>query len=143
MTTNILSTIILGSIAGILGGALGQSGAETMLPGLLILGIVPNFKTAAGTVLVTLVPPISLLAAVQYYNRGQVQLITSTILFTCYFLMAFIGAYMTKNISNRSLEYVTAVYFMIVSCFFFWNAYTGTYGEDLIHTSHGIKQLIK
>lgn len=149
MTTDMLLTIILGSIAGIMGGALGQSGAETMLPGLLILGIVPNFKTAAGTILLTLVPPISLLAALQYYRRGQVRVITSVTLFIFYFITAFIGAYLTKDVSNRTLEYLTAVYFMIISVFFFWNAYTGTFGEEtegkktIINIGHGIKHLIK
>ena len=37
MTTDILLTILLGAISGLAGGALGQSGAEVMLPGLLIL----------------------------------------------------------------------------------------------------------
>jgi len=142
MHTNTLLTILLGSVAGLAGGALGQSGAETMLPGLLILGIVPNFKTAAGTVLLTLVPPISLLAAIQYYYRGQVQVKTSIILFIFYFLMAFVGSYFTKDLSNQTLEYTTAVYFLIVSLFFFWNAYTGKYGnlsetkKSIIHVSH-------
>lgn len=149
MITDILSTILLGSIAGLSGGALGQSGAETMLPGLLILGIVPNFKTAAGTVLLALVPPISLLAALQYYKRDQVQVWTSVILFICYFLMAFIGAYITINISNQTLEYITGIYFLIISGFFFWNAYTGTYGESsngkksVTHMAHGFKNLFQ
>ena len=149
MSVGILLTIFLGSIAGIMGGSLGQSGAETMLPGLLILGIVPNFKTAAGTVLLAIVPPISLLAALQYYRRGQIQIKTSIILFISYFIMAFVGAYLTKNISNRTLEYMTAIYFMIISLFFFWNSYTGTYGEQIegkktiLHTAHGIKNLFK
>ena len=43
--TNTVLTIMLGIVAGILGGAFGQSGSEIMLPGLLILGIVPNFET--------------------------------------------------------------------------------------------------
>ena len=47
MITDILLTFLLGTLAGLSGGALGQSGAEVMLPGLLILNIVPDFKTAA------------------------------------------------------------------------------------------------
>ena len=124
MTTNIdiILTILLGCISGLAGGALGQSGAETMLPGLLILGLVPNFKTGAGTVLLALIPPISLLAALQYYKRGQVQIYTAVILFICYFFMAFIGAYLTKNISNQILVFITGVYFLLISMFFFWNS---------------------
>jgi uncharacterized membrane protein YfcA len=150
MTTNIdiILTILLGCISGLAGGALGQSGAETMLPGLLILGLVPNFKTGAGTVLLALIPPISLLAALQYYKRGQVQLYTAVILFICYFFMAFVGAYLTKNISNQTLEFITGIYFLIISIFFFWNSYTGTYGENangkksFLHVGQGIKTLL-
>ena len=150
MTTNIdiILTILLGCISGLAGGALGQSGAETMLPGLLILGLVPNFKTGAGTVLLALIPPISLLAALQYYKRGQVQIYTAVILFICYFFMAFIGAYLTKNISNQTLEFITGVYFLLISMFFFWNSYTGTYGENtngkksFLHVGQGIKTLL-
>ena len=147
--SNLLLTIFLGIIAGLFGGALGQSGAEVMLPGLLLLNIVPNFKTAAGTVLLAIIPPISLLAVLEYYKRGQVRVWTSVILFVTYFFMAFIGAYITKNVSNKLLEYLTAFYFLIISLFFFWNAYTGTYGESnngtksISHLANGFKNMFK
>ena len=149
MNIDILLTIILGSIAGLFGGALGQSGAEVMLPGLLILGLAPNFKVAAGTVLLAIVPPISILAVLEYYKRGQIQVWTSVILFVCYFFLAFVGAYITKNISNRVLEFITGLYFLIISVFFFWNSYTGTYGEtqngkkNITHLANGFKNLFK
>lgn len=127
-SANIL-TIILGLVAGILGGALGQSGAEIMLPGLLILGIVPDFKTAAGTVLLTILPPLSILAILEYYKRGQLNLEVALILMISYFFAAYIGAYATKNISDSSLEYAASIYFFIIGTFFLWNAYTGFFGK--------------
>ena len=149
MNTDILLTILIGSIAGLSGGALGQSGAEIMLPGLLILGIAPNFKVAAGTVLLAIVPPISILAVLQYYKRGQLQVWTSVILFVSYFFLAFVGAYITKDISNQNLEFVTGIYFLLISAFFFWNSYTGTFGEiqngkkNITHLANGFKNLFK
>jgi len=150
MISDILLTIFLGAIAGLSGGALGQSGAEVMLPGLLLLNIVPDFKTAAGTVLLAIIPPISLLALLEYYKRGQVKVWTSVILFITYFFVAFVGAYLTRNISNKMLEYITGFYFLIISIFFFWNAYTGTYGEtkdgktkSITHIANGFKNLFK
>jgi hypothetical protein len=149
--TDILPTIFLGAVAGLSGGALGQSGAEVMLPGLLLLNIVPDFKTAAGTVLLAIIPPISLLAVLQYYKRGQVKVATSITLFITYFFVAFLGAYLSKDVSNKTLEYTTACYFFIISLFFFWNAYTGTYGESnngknsksIPHLANGFKNLFK
>jgi uncharacterized membrane protein YfcA len=149
MTRDFFLTIFLGIIAGLSGGALGQSGAEIMLPGLLILNIVPSFKIAAGTVLLAIIPPISLLAVLEYYKRGEVRVYISVILFITYFFMAFIGAYLTRNKSNKVLEYITAFYFLIISLFFFWNAYTGTYGESsngqksVTHLANGFKNLFR
>ena len=121
-------TALLGTFAGLFGGALGQSGAETMVPGLLILGIVPNFKTAAGTVLLTLLPPITALAVGSYYKRGQVQVKTAAIMFSCFFVAAYFGAYLTKDFSNSTLELISGIYFLSIGAFFIWNSVTGTYG---------------
>jgi uncharacterized membrane protein YfcA len=129
-------TIILGCIAGVLGGALGQSGAEVMVPGLLILGIVSDFKTAAGTVLLAILPPLSLLAIIVYWKRKQVQVMTSIILIVVYFFAAYVGAFITKDLSNSTLEYISSAYFFIIGSFFLWNAITGTYGNDGEKTKH-------
>ena len=128
MASQIALTAGLGAFAGVLGCALGQSGAEVMLPGLLILGIVPEFKTAAGTVLLAILPPLSLLANIEYYRRGQVRVVTSIVLMISYFFAAYFGAKMTKDLSEKALEYCAAVYFLVISLFFFCNAYTGTFG---------------
>lgn len=128
--TTTLLTVFLGLFAGVFGGALGQSGAETLMPGLLILGIVPNFKVAAGTVLLTILPPLSLLAIYQYYKRGQIAIQTSLILMVSYFFAAYFGAYVTKDVSSATLEMVSGVYFIIIGLFFLWNSFTGTFGES-------------
>jgi len=142
---NILLTIVLGLLSGFFGGALGQSGAETMLPGLLILGLVPNFKVAAGTVLLAIIPPISILAVMEYYKRGQVQVYTALILFIFYFIAAYFGAYLTKDITNKTLEIISGIYFILIGTFFIWNSITNTYGESnhITHISHssGFKNL--
>ena len=121
--------VLIGSLAGLFGGALGQSGAEFMLPSLLILGVVTSFKEAAGTVLLAIVPPISILAVWQYYKRKQVNIPVGIIMFLCYFITAYVGAYITKYTTNSNLQFTTGVYYALISIFFFWNSYTGTYGE--------------
>jgi uncharacterized membrane protein YfcA len=126
--SSVLSTVGLGIVAGLVGGSLGQSGAEVMVPGLLILGIVSNFKTAAGTVLLTILPPLSLMAIVTYWKRNQVQVRTAVILMVTYFFAAWAGAYITGGIKNSTLEFITGVYFMVIGVFFLWNSWSGKYG---------------
>ena len=112
---NFLLTVLLGITAGLIGGSMGQSGAEFMLPGLLILGIVPDFKTGVGTVLLTIVAPISILAVYEYYQRKQVLVPISLTLMICYLFSAFLGAYITKDVPNNVMEYMTGFYFFIIS----------------------------
>jgi hypothetical protein len=140
LSSNVL-TVILGLIAGVLGGALGQSGAEVMLPGLLILGIVNDFKTAAGTVLLTILPPLSLLAILEYYKRGQLNVKVALILMISYFFAAYIGAYITKDVSDSSLEYIASFYFFIIGIFFLWNSYTGFFGKSSDKTGEKTKSI--
>ena len=126
--SSVLSTVGLGVVAGLAGGALGQSGAEVMVPGLLVLGIASNFKTAAGTVLLTILPPLSLMAIVTYWKRNQVQVMTAIILMVTYFFAAWCGAYITGDVKNSTLECISGVYFMLIGAFFLWNAWSGKYG---------------
>jgi uncharacterized membrane protein YfcA len=125
-----LATVGLGVISGLAGGALGQSGAEVMVPGLLVLGIVSNFKTAAGTVLLTILPPLSLMAIATYWKRNQVQVSTAVILMVTYFFAAWAGAYLTGGLKNSTLEGISGVYFMLIGAFFMWNSITGKYGGN-------------
>jgi len=139
-----LSTVGLGIVAGLAAGALGQSGAEVMIPGLLVLGIVSSFKTAAGTVLLTIMPPLSLMAVITYWKRNQVQVGTAVILMVTYFFAAWGGAYLTSTLKDATLECITGVYFVLIGAFFIWNAWTGTFG--ITHTNphrEGLKLLAK
>lgn len=122
-------TICLGLVAGLFGGSLGQSGAELMLPGLLILGIIGDFKTAAGTVLLTILPPLSLGAIYVYYKRKQVAVQTGLILMFSYFIAAYFGAKLTKDISDKTLQFVAGIYLVSIGLFMLWNSKTQTYGK--------------
>ena len=111
-------TIILGIIAGILGGAMGTSGALTMIPGLLVLKLVPNFATAAGTTLLTILPPLSIGAIYKYYENKEVQLGTAFILMISYSLFAWVGAYITHTIKERHMYYMMSLYLILIALFY-------------------------
>ena len=119
----ILLTILVGSISGILGGAFGLGGSFIMLPGVILLGIIPDYKTAVGTILLSLLPPVSLLAVMEYYKEKKVDTMVGFILFITYFIAAYYGAFINKQYSNKVLEYWTGFVFLLISLYFFWTAY--------------------
>ena len=116
--TKIGLTVILGVVAGILGGAMGTSGALTIIPGLLILELVPNFATAAGTTLLTILPPLSIGAIYAYYRNKEVQFDTAFILMVSYSLFAGVGAYITHTIKERHIYYIMSVYLVLIALFY-------------------------
>lgn len=121
MVLRLLLTAIIGSIAGIIGGGLGIGGTFIILPGLLLLNIIPDYKVAVGTVILSMLPPISILAAIDYYKRKQLDFLIAGILCISYVLAAKYGASLNKEYSNKTLKYITALIFFIFSLYFLWS----------------------
>ena len=123
MDINIIYSILIGTLSGILGGAFGLGGSFVMLPGLILLNVSKNFNTAVGTILFSLLPPVSLLAVIEYYKRDQVDMKIGTILFITYFIAAYFGAKINAMYSQKTLEYACATVFLMITIFFYYHAY--------------------
>lgn len=123
MELRMLLTILVGSISGILGGAFGLGGSFVMLPGLILFNIVPDYKTAVGTILLSLIPPVSLLAVYEYHKQKKVDYLVGAILFITYFIFAYFGALISKKFDNKSLKYGCAITFLLITIYFFYDAY--------------------
>lgn len=130
MDINIIYSILIGTLSGILGGAFGLGGSFIMLPGLILLKVAKDFDTAVGTILFSLLPPVSLLAVIDYYKRGKVDITIGTILFITYFLAAYIGAQINKMYDQKTLEYACASVFLMITIYFYYHAYTLKSGKD-------------
>ena len=111
----IVLAILVGIVGGLIGGALGLGGAAFMLPGILILGIVKDYKTAVGTVLLTILPPSTLLAVIDYYKRDKIDVKIALILFITSFLAAYGGAIINKKLSESTLEYIASFVFFLIA----------------------------
>jgi hypothetical protein len=118
MTPISLSILLLGIISGIIGGALGPTGPALLLPGILLLGIAPNFKTAVGTVLLAILPPLSLLAVYEYYKKDLILINVSILLMIGYFLGSYFGAYITINNNANIIQFVNGIIFLLLGVFF-------------------------
>ena len=123
MINRTILTLMLGLLSGIFGGAFGLGGTFVMLPGLLLLGIIQDYKTAVGTVLLSLLPPISILAVIEYYKRKKVDTYIGIILCITYFFGAYFGSLINNMYSIKTLEYFTAFSFLMISAMFFYMAY--------------------
>lgn len=123
MIVRILLTALIGAIAGLMGGGLGIGGTFILLPGLLFFNIIPDYKLAVGTVVLSMLPPISLFAAIDYYKRKQIDLIIAVILCISFMIAAKYGAFFNKKYSEKTLKYITSIIFFLFSLYFLWLGY--------------------
>ena len=113
--------IIIGILSGAVGGSVGTSGSEVIIPGLLASGIASTYKMAAGTTLLTILAPLSIGAVYTYYKTGNVQIDAAVVIMIAYFITAtFAAMYVVKYVSNKTLMLVYAIYLFIISMYFFY-----------------------
>ena len=123
MISRIILTLFIGILSGIIGGAFGQVGSFVMLPALIIFNIIPDYKIAVGTILLAMLPPISILAVVDYYKRKRIDYMVAAILCVSYTLASKYGAIINNQLSNKTLKYATGITLFTSSIYFFLSGY--------------------
>ena len=121
----ILLTIIVGTLSGLIGGSIGLGGSFLMLPFILLLGIIKDYKTSVGTILLAVLPPATLLAVIDYYKRDKVDTQIALILFITSFFGAYAGAIINKKLDERVLEYIASFIFFVIAIYYFYIARNG------------------
>jgi len=106
--------ILLGLVAGTISGFLGIGGAVIMIPA-LVLGWGLSQHTAQGTTLALMVPPIGLLAAIRYYQSGNVNLKIAAFVCLGFVFGGLIGAIFAHQVSDAVLRKVFGVFLMALS----------------------------
>lgn len=101
--TNILLYILLGLLAGILSGLVGVGGGVFIAPALVIWFGMSQHQ-AQGTTLALLVPPIGILAAWTYYQKGFVDVKVAAFICIGFVIGGFLGANLAVGIPNAILE---------------------------------------
>lgn len=111
---NIALYLILGIVAGIFGGFFGIGGGTILIPAFVyILGYTQHM--AQGTTLAVMIPPIGLLAAIRYWQSGNVKL--GVAIFACigFFLGGWLGASLAHRIPDLMLKRLFGVFLLIIS----------------------------
>ena len=112
---------IIGVCAGTLGAVTGTSGSSVILPGLLISGVVPDYKTAVGTTLLAILPPVSLASFYSYWKAGKYQFNTSIFISLFYVLTSFfVGMWIVKRASEKSLYLFSFCYSLLLGSYFLY-----------------------
>jgi hypothetical protein len=106
--------VLLGLVAGIFGGMVGLGGGTIIIPALVYLFGLSQHQ-AQGTSLAVMVPPITILAAWQYYSKGHVRLDMAGFICLGFLAGGLIGAHFVQGVSDSMLKRIFGAVLFLVS----------------------------
>lgn len=115
----IIILLLIGLIAGLASGVLGIGGGILVIPALVYF-LNYSQKAAQGTSLGLLLPPIGLLAVLNYYNAGYVNLKAAGIMVITFLIGSYFSSKFAVNLPEGIIKKVFAVFllFYAVKLFF-------------------------
>jgi len=116
MTTELVITLLLiGLAAGILSGLVGVGGGLIIVPALIFfLGYTQH--QAQGTSLGLLLLPVGILAVINYYNKGQIDIKVVAVMGIAFVLGGWLGSKLALRLPADTVKKIFAV-FLFYSAF--------------------------
>ena len=104
----------IGLVAGLLSGIIGIGGGLIMIP-LLIILLGLDQHTAQGTSLAVMLPPIGILAAMNYYKSGNLNWEYALIIASTFIVGGYFGSKIALQLSPQVLRKVFGVIMLVAS----------------------------
>lgn len=117
--SEIIILLLIGLVAGLASGVLGIGGGILVIPS-LVLFLNYSQKAAQGTSLGLLLPPIGLLAVINYYQAGYVNLKAAGIMIITFLIGSYFSSKFAVNVPDTIIKKVFAVFllFYAIKLFF-------------------------
>jgi uncharacterized protein len=120
-TDAILLLLAIGLAAGILSGMVGVGGGLIVVPALVFfMGFTQH--QAQGTSLGLLLLPVGILAVINYYNKGNIDIKVVLVMSIAFVLGGWIGSKIALSISQEALKKIFAIFlFYVAFRFLHWD----------------------
>tara|TARA_B000000532_G_scaffold203558_1_gene170629 strand:+ start:107 stop:475 length:369 start_codon:yes stop_codon:yes gene_type:complete len=112
--------IVIGLLSGSLSGLVGVGGGIIMIP-LLISFFGFTQLNAQGTAIAAMLPPIGILAAINYYQEGYVRWEYSLVIAIAFVVGGFFGSKLSISISQHLVRQIFAIILFIVALKLFFS----------------------
>ena len=116
----IVILIAIGVLAGFISGSLGVGGGIIIVPGLIFfLGL--SQHQAQGVSLGMMLAPIGLLAFINYYKAGHINIKYSLLLLAVFFIGSYLGSLMAVQLPAATLKKIFGVLMLVAGArMIFW-----------------------
>ena len=110
--TTCIILIVIGLLAGILSGLVGVGGGILIIP-LLIMFFGLTQHEAQGTALFAMLPPIGILAAMNYYKEGFVKWEYAAVMALTFVVGGYFGSKLSISLPDQTVRRVFGVIMLI------------------------------
>ena len=112
--------IVIGLLAGVLSGFVGVGGGILMIPLLMLLLGLSQFE-AQGTALVAMLPPIGILAAMNYFKSGYVKWEYAVVIALTFVIGGYFGSKMSLSLNPTTVRkaFGVVMFFAAIKLIFF------------------------
>jgi len=120
-TETVLLLLAIGIAAGILSGMVGVGGGLIIVPALVFfLGFTQH--QAQGTSLGLLLLPVGILAVINYYNKGNIDIKVVLVMSIAFVLGGWIGSKIALSLPQETLKKIFAIFlFYVAFRFLHWD----------------------
>lgn len=119
MHHHLLIITIVSAITGALSGILGAGPEVLIVPLLTMFGTMKTIKHRIGTSLFMLLPPIGLFAALNYYNKGFVDIRSALYMALIFTVFASITATYSVEFDEKILQKIFGAFTMSIGIYYF------------------------
>ena len=112
--TTILLLIIIGLVAGTLGGMVGLGGGIILIPALILIMKLDQ-QTAQGTSIAVMLPPIGLFAVYNYYKAGYVNLKYAFVIAMAFMVGGYFGSSLALKLSADVMRKVFSIVLVVIA----------------------------
>lgn len=112
--TTLLALLLVGLVAGLLSSMVGIGGGLVIVPSLVFFFAFSQ-KMAQGTSLALLLPPIGILAVMNYYKAGYVDVKIAAILTISFVAGSYLGSKVALNLPDAALKKVFGVFLAMMA----------------------------
>ncbi len=118
--TTILLLIIIGLVAGTLGGMVGLGGGIILIPALILIMKLDQ-QTAQGTSIAIMLPPIGLFAVYNYYKAGYVNMKYAFVIAMAFMVGGYFGSSLALKLSPDVMRKVFSVVLVVIAVKMFFS----------------------
>jgi len=110
----ILILVAIGICAGVLSGLVGIGGGIVIVPALVIF-LAFSQKMAQGTSLGILLLPVGILAVIQYYKQGYIDMRVVAIISVAFFFGSYFGSKIALSLPQETVKKIFAVFLLVIA----------------------------